>query len=100
MRKQRIFCSTIGLVGALTFAFSGATSAQQATEKKRSFNALIADGFEIKAVTHIVGKDLDDNRTAVTLQKQKSFAVCLFRVSSWDVLSDESLDNPKLCDVR
>jgi len=36
----------------------------------------------------------------VTLQKEKSVAVCYFAAGNWINLSNQFLDNPKSCDAR
>ena len=43
-----------------------------------------------------------DNREVfvVTLQKDKSVAVCFFAAASWISLSPQALDDGKRCDVR
>jgi hypothetical protein len=46
--------------------------------------------------------ELSENREAfvVTLQREKSVAVCFFSANAWVTLSSTVLDDPKRCDVR
>jgi len=36
----------------------------------------------------------------ITLQREKSVAVCYFSANAWVTLSNIALDDPKRCDVR
>ena len=82
-------------VGWLAFV----TGAQ--AQEPQSFKTIIGKGYEIKSVTFARG-DATDNREAilVTLQKEKSVAVCYFAAAAWIHLSPPVLDSPKQCDVR
>jgi hypothetical protein len=70
-------------------------------QEPQSFKSLIARGFEIKNVTFVRG-EVSENREAfiVTLQLQKSIAVCFFSANAWVTLSNTVLEDPKRCDVR
>ena len=75
----------------------------QDSEKQRPFNQLIADGYEIKAVTiNPIAPETGGttNHLLVTLQKDKSVAVCSFPPPNWENMTDSTLADPKLCDVR
>jgi hypothetical protein len=76
------------------------TTLAQAQEPQ-SFKTIVGKGYEIKSVTFARG-DATDNREAilVTLQKEKSVAVCYFAAAAWIHLSPQVLDSPKFCDVR
>jgi hypothetical protein len=77
--------------------FAGAAPAQE----QQSFKSLIGRGFEIKSVTFARGEATSDREVfVVTLQREKSVAVCYFAASSWINLSNNALDDPKRCDVR
>jgi hypothetical protein len=72
-------------------------------EKQRPFNQLIADGYEIKAVTiNPIAQETGGttNHLLVTLQKDKSVAVCTFAPNQWEGLIDSVLAESKWCDVR
>jgi len=92
MNKSLAFAA--GLVGLLQATDCGAQAQQ-------SFKALIGRGFEIKSVTFARGESTD-NRDAfvVTLQKEKSVAVCYFAAANWLNLSNPTLEDAQRCDVR
>jgi hypothetical protein len=93
-------------------AFAYAVSAQllasasvclaQDSEKQRAFTQLITDGYEIKAVTLSPAEEgrAKTNHILVTLQKDKSVAVCTFAPPDWENMADAALANAQLCDVR
>jgi hypothetical protein len=62
---------------------------------------LLRKGYDIKAVTFFRG-DTTENREAflVTLQKEKSIAVCYMAAPNWISLVPSALDDGKRCDVR
>lgn len=70
-------------------------------QEQQSFKTIIGKGYEIKTVTFARG-EVTDNREVflVTLQKDKSVAVCYFAAANWINLSPASLDDAKRCDVR
>ncbi|WP_431554989.1 hypothetical protein [Methyloceanibacter sp.] len=74
----------------------------QGSEKQRPFPQLIADGYEIKAVTLNPAEEGrgKTNHVLVTLQKDKSVAVCTFAPPDWENMTDAALADPKSCDVR
>jgi hypothetical protein len=84
-------------LAALLCAFSAGAAAQE----QQSFRSLLGKGFEIKSVTFAKG-DATENREAVlvTLQKDKSVAVCYFAAPNWISLSTPTLDDARRCDVR
>jgi hypothetical protein len=70
-------------------------------QAQQTFKSLIGRGFEIKSVTFVKGEATGDRETfVVTLQREKSVAVCYFAATSWINLSNNALDDPKRCDVR
>jgi hypothetical protein len=89
----------------LAFAFGLIALAQagdcRAQEQQQSFKTLLGKGFEIKSVTFAHG-DSTENRDAflVTLQKDKSVAVCYFASVNWINLTAASLDDARRCEVR
>jgi hypothetical protein len=70
-------------------------------QDQQSFKAIIGKGYEIKDVTFARG-DATENREifVVTLQKEKSVAVCYFAAVNWINLSTGTLEDSKRCDVR
>jgi len=78
-------------------AFAPAGMAQE----QQSFKTIIGKGYEIKSVTFARG-DATENREifVVTLQREKSVAVCYFAALNWINLSNATLEDSKRCDVR
>jgi hypothetical protein len=72
-----------------------------AAQEQQSFRSVIGRGFQIRSVTFVKG-ETTDNREAfvVTLQMEKSVAVCYFAATSWINLSKIALEDSKRCDVR
>jgi hypothetical protein len=72
-----------------------------APAQEQSFKSLMNRGFEIKSVTFARGEATGDREVfVVTLQREKSVAVCYFAATSWINLSNNALDDPKRCDMR
>ena len=70
-------------------------------QEQQSFKSLMGRGFEIRAVTFAKGEATSDREVfVVTLQREKSVAVCYFAATSWINLSGAALDDAKRCDVR
>ena len=84
-------------VACITIA--GARDAR--AQEQQSFRTVMGKGYEIKSVTFARG-DTTDNREifVVTLQKDKSVAVCYFAAANWINLSPAALEDSKRCDVR
>ena len=92
--------SVAGLMALLVTLVTGRPDSALAQEQQ-AFKALIGRGFEIKSVTFAKGEATGDRETfVVTLQREKSIAVCYFAATSWINLSNNALDDPKRCDVR
>ena len=70
-------------------------------QEQQSFRTIMGKGYEIQSVTFARG-DTTDNREifVVTLQKDKSVAVCYFAAANWINLSPAALEDSKRCDVR
>jgi len=85
------------VLGAVLFTQPMSAPAQE----QQTFKSLMGRGFEIKSVTFARG-DWTENReiAVVTLQRDKSVAVCYFAATSWINLSNTALEDPKRCDVR
>jgi len=88
---------TLVALAVASFAFAAAAEAQE----QQSFKSLIGKGYDIKSVTFAKG-EATQNREAfvVTLQKEKSVAVCFFAAPNWLSLSNATLEDAKRCDVR
>lgn len=85
------------LIAALVVGQPAVTLAQE----QQAFKTLIGRGFEIKSVTFAKGEATGDRETfVVTLQREKSVAVCYFAATSWINLSNNALEDAKRCDVR
>jgi hypothetical protein len=96
MRKT----SAAGLV-ALMVALVTAGPDGALAQEQQAFKSLLGRGFEIKSVTFVKGEATGDRETfVVTLQREKSVAVCYFAATSWINLSNNALEDAKRCDVR
>jgi len=70
-------------------------------QEQQAFKAIVGKGYEIKSVTFARGEATDNREIfVVTLQKEKSVAVCYFAAANWINLSPASLEDSKSCDVR
>ncbi|MFL6799479.1 MAG: hypothetical protein ACJ8F3_18950 [Xanthobacteraceae bacterium] len=84
-------------VAVLTLSVAGPTGAQE----QQSFRGLMGKGYDIKAVTFARGEATENREVfVITLQKEKSVAVCYFGASNWISLSTPVLDDARRCDVR
>lgn len=91
---------TAGLV-ALTVAWTAVPPDGASAQEQQAFRTLLGRGFEIKSVTFAKGEATGDRETfVVTMQREKSIAVCYFAATSWINLSSNALDDIKRCDVR
>jgi hypothetical protein len=85
------------LAAALVVAQAGNGLAQE----QQSFKAIMGKGYEIKSVTFARGEATENREVfLVTLQKDKSVAVCYFAAANWINLSPATLEDSKRCDVR
>jgi hypothetical protein len=91
------FVKTIVAPAALLLSFATMAQAQE----QQSFKTLMGKGYDIKAVTFAKG-EATENREAflITMQKEKSVAVCYFAAPNWISLSSATLDDARRCDVR
>src|SRR5262245_12011389 len=86
-------------LAAICFAVVGAPGVN--AQEQQSFKTIIGKGYEIKGVTFARGESTENREIfLVTLQKDKSVAVCYFAATSWINLSPQTLDDSKRCDVR
>jgi hypothetical protein len=88
---------TLVVLAVASFAFAAGANAQE----PQSFKTIIGKGYEIKSVTFAKGEATDNRETfVVTLQKEKSVAVCFFAAPNWISLSNTTLEDARRCDVR
>jgi hypothetical protein len=100
IEESRMLKTSAGLVAA-TIALTAAQPDSARAQDQQAFKSLLGRGFEIKSVTFAKGEATGDRETfVVTLQREKSVAVCYFAATSWINLSNNALDDPKRCDVR
>jgi hypothetical protein len=91
---NRSFALALGLVCLLQAPDCGA-------QEQQSFKPLVGRGYEIKSVAFARGESTDNRDSfLVTLQKDKSVAVCLFAAVNWINLNNASLEDARRCDVR
>jgi len=92
--------TSAGLV-AVTIALTAAQLDGARAQEQQAFKSLLGRGFEVRSVTFAKGEATGDRETfVVTLQREKSIAVCYFAATSWINLSNNALEDPKRCDVR
>ncbi len=88
--------TTIG-VAIMMLIFTGASNAQD----QQSFKTILGKGYDIRAVTFAKGESTENREIfVVTLQKEKSVAVCYFAAANWINLNTGTLEDSKRCDVR
>ena len=84
-------------LGVVLLAFAAPADAQE----QQSFKTIVGKGYDIKTVTFAKGESTDNREIfVVTLQKEKSVAVCYFAAANWINLSSGTLEDSKRCDVR
>jgi hypothetical protein len=88
---------TIVVVAIMSLAFAASAKAQE----QQSFKTILGKGYDIKSVAFAKGESTDNREIfVVTLQKEKSVAVCYFAAANWINLSAGTLEDSKRCDVR
>ena len=88
--------TTVALA-VLSLACTAVANAQD----QQSFKNIISKGYDIKGVTFAKGESTDNREGfVITLQKDKSVAVCYFAAPTWINLSTAILEDSKRCDVR
>ena len=89
------------LVALAVAAFAVAAAPAGLAQEQQSLKTILGKGYEIKGVTFARGEATDNREIfVVTLQKEKSVAVCYFAAANWINLSPASLEDSKRCDVR
>jgi hypothetical protein len=86
----------------LWFAAASVCLIQAASaQEQNSFKGLMGRGFDIKGVTYARGESTENREVfVITMQKDKSVAVCFFSANAWINLTQNVLEDPKRCDVR
>jgi hypothetical protein len=99
---MRIEEALVKTSGALAVALLALVQVPDAfAQEQQSFKTIMGKGYEIKSVTFARGEATDNREIfVVTLQKERSVAVCYFAAANWINLSPASLDDSKRCDVR
>jgi hypothetical protein len=88
---------TLVALAVASLAFAAHAEAQE----QQSFKSLVGKGYDIKSVTFAKGEATQNREVfVVTLQKEKSVAVCYFAAPTWISLSNNVLEDAKRCDVR
>jgi hypothetical protein len=78
-----------------------AVAAPVDAQEQQSFKTILGKGYDIKSVTFAHGESTDNRDIfVITLQKEKSVAVCYFAAANWINLSTGTLEDSKRCDVR
>jgi hypothetical protein len=91
------FVKTLVISAALLLAIVARANAQE----QQSFKTILGKGYEIKSVTFAKGEATENREIfLVTLQKEKSVAVCYFAAPNWISLSNTTLEDSRRCDVR
>jgi hypothetical protein len=86
---------------ALAAALLVAEAASGLAQEQQSFKTSMGKGYEIKNVTFARGEATENREVVlVTLQKDKSVAVCYFAAANWINLNPATLEDSKRCDVR
>jgi hypothetical protein len=98
----RIEEDTVTTLFALAAALiSTAWAPAAVAQEQQSFKTIIGKGYEIKGVTFVRGEATENREIfVVTLQREKSVAVCYFAALNWINLSNPTLEDSKRCDVR
>ncbi|MPZ37051.1 MAG: hypothetical protein GEU95_03135 [Rhizobiales bacterium] len=92
--------SAAGLA-ALIVAWTATLPDRAGAQVQQTFKSLVGRGFEIKSVTFAKGETTGDRETfVVTLQREKSVAVCYFAATTWINLSTNALEDARRCEVR
>jgi hypothetical protein len=99
IRNEEELVKTVFVLAALLALAAGMPEAR--AQEQQSFKTVIGKGYDIKSVIFAKG-EATDNREAfvVTLQKEKSVAVCFFAAPTWISMTPQALDDGKRCDVR
>jgi hypothetical protein len=101
MRSYRIEEARVNKLCALAAALLVAQAGNGFAQEQQSFKSIMGKGYEIKSVTFARGEATENREIfLVTLQKDKSVAVCYFAAANWINLSPATLEDSKRCDVR
>ena len=100
---EAVLARKIIMYAAMVVALGGSAAAQET----RSFNKLVADGYEIKATMMVpletaaqVNSSVNYPTVVITLQKQKSTAVCYFGLNNYLLLFPGQTDAESACKVH
>ena len=100
MKTATVKTALVKMSGALALLAVAALPDARGQEMQ-SFKTIIGKGYDIKAVTFARGEATDNREVfVITLQKDKSVAVCYFAAPNWISLSNPLLEDSRRCDVR
>ena len=89
------------IIAALAVISLVSAAAYAQEQQQQSFKTIIGKGYDIKSVTFAKGESTDNRETfVVTLQKEKSVAVCYFAAANWISLSSSVLEDSKRCEAH
>jgi hypothetical protein len=95
--RRKLVKKSVALAVSLLLLLAASAHAQD----QQSFKTIVGKGYEIKSVTFARGESTENREIfVVTLQKEKSVAVCYFAAVNWINLSAGTLEDSKRCDVR
>jgi hypothetical protein len=95
--EEELVKKSVTLAASFLFVLAASADAQD----QQSFKTIIGKGYEIKSVTFARGEATENREIfVVTLQNEKSVAVCYFAAANWINLSAGTLEDSKRCDVR
>ena len=99
IRIEEDHVRTFAAFAVVLLALGAATESR--AQEQQSFKSLMGKGYEIKAVTFARGESTENKEAfIITLQKDKSVAVCYMLAPNWISLSNPILDDARRCDVR
>jgi hypothetical protein len=99
IRPEEELVKTLFVLAVLLVSTAGLRDA--AAQEQQSLKTILGRGYDIKSVVFAKGEATENREVfVVTLQKDKSIAVCFFAAPSWISLSPQALDDGKRCDVR
>jgi hypothetical protein len=97
--NEEVFVRRLVALAAALFVFAPKPAAF--AQEQQSFKTIIGKGYDIKSVTFARGESTENREIfVVTLQKEKSVAVCYFAAVNWINLSSGTLEDSRRCDVR
>ena len=101
IEEELVKTSSSALCRCSSSVASSLRAGRALAQDQQSFKTIIGKGYEIKSVTFARGEATENREIfVVTLQREKSVAVCYFAAVNWINLSHATLEDSKRCDVR